>query len=119
MADNVPKKLDGEILSSMQRAEAIFEKARQLSLLCTGTSVEMERILREIYKALSFESSIDPSNLPAKKSITEVLIMKGKEYMIIGQETKSKSKYIAACACFDEALEFARENTELWTLKAI
>lgn len=149
MADNAPKKLDGEILSSMQRAEAIFEKARQLSLLCTGTSVEMERILREIYKALSFESGvipfhmllartfrqcldftsalycyrlvlkIDSSNLPAKKAITEVLIMKGKEYMIIGQETKSKSKYIAACACFDEALEFARENSELWTLKAI
>lgn len=138
-----------EIQSSIQRAEAIFEKARQLSLLATGTSVEMERITREIYKALTFEPNViayhmllartfrqcldftsaiycyrfvlkmDPSNLTAKKSLTEVLLMKGKEYMIVGQETKAKSKFIAACACFDEALEFARENNEIWILKAV
>lgn len=138
-----------DALSSIQRAESIFEKARQLNILSTGSSLEIERIIREIYKALSFDSSpvnyhmllaknyrqsldftsalycyrfvlkMDPSNMLAKKAIIEILTLKGREYMIIGQETKSKSKFIAACACFEEALEFVRENNELWILKAI
>jgi tetratricopeptide (TPR) repeat protein len=138
-----------DIPTSKDRANEFYERAKQLALLSSGSSIEMERILKEIYRALSFESEeilyhllagriyrqcldltsalfcyryilkIDNSNIAARKGLAEILALKGKEYIIKGNEMKSKSKYIAARSCFDEALEFFRENNELWILKAI
>lgn len=138
-----------EVMTSVNRAYRCFDKAKRLALISTGTSLEMERILREIYKAMSFDSDqvpfhltlakvfrqcldltsamfcyrfvlkLDHSNVPARKALAELLALKGKEFMLIGQELNLKSKFIAARAHFDEALEFFRENNDLWILKAI
>lgn len=131
------------------RAKIYFERAKQLSLFSSGTSLELERLLREIYKALSYETddikfylllakvyraNLDitssmfcyryilkqnSSIIAARKFLVELLAIKGKELMTLGREMKWKAKFTAARSCFDEALEYNRENNELWILKSV
>jgi tetratricopeptide (TPR) repeat protein len=138
-----------EVSLPSDRAMLYMERAKHLSLISTGTSIELERQLRELYKSLSYKTDdpkvymlmakvykqnldissamfcyrfvlkLDPGNLTAIKFLVDLLALKGKELMIAGKEMNLKSRFIAARCCFDEALEFNRENYELWVLKAI
>lgn len=141
--------VNGSELLPLDRATLYFERARQLSLFSSGTSLELERLLREIYKALSYENAEtkfylllgkiyklnlditssmfcyrfilkqNQSMIAGRKFLIELLILKGKEYMLMGIEMKWKIKFTAARSCFDEALEYNRENLELWILKSV
>ncbi len=138
-----------EVSLPSDRATLYMERAKHLSMISSGTSIELERQLRELYKSLSYKSDdarvymlmakvykqnldissamfcyrfvlkLDPGNLTATKFLVDLLALRGKELMIVGKEMNWKSKFIAARCCFDEALEFNRENYELWVLKAI
>jgi tetratricopeptide (TPR) repeat protein len=140
--------VNGQLLP-LDRATVYFERAKQLSLFSSGTSLELERLLREIYKALSYENeeikfylllgkiyklNLDitssmfcyrfilkqnSSMIAARKFLIELLVLKGKEYMIMGLDLRWKSKFTSARSCFDEALEYNRENLDLWILKSI
>jgi tetratricopeptide (TPR) repeat protein len=136
-------------LLPIDRAGLYFDRARQLSLFCCGSSLELERLLREIYKALSYDNeevkfylllgkiyklNLDITSamfcyrfilkknsgmIAARKFLIELLVLKGKEYMKMGSDMKWKAKFTAARSCFDEALEYNRENYDLWILKSI
>jgi tetratricopeptide (TPR) repeat protein len=140
--------VNGQLLP-LDRATVYFERAKQLSLFSSGTSLELERLLREIYKALSYENeevkfylllgkiyklNLDitsamfcyrfilkqnSSMIAARKFLIELLVLKGKEYMIMGLDLRWKSKFTSARSCFDEALEYNRENLDLWIMKSI
>lgn len=132
-----------------EKAAVYFDRARTLSLVTSGSSIELERQLKEVYRALSFGSDevayymflgkfyrqsqdlsaalfcyryslkLDPLNVVAKQSLFELLVIKGKELMIMGEKYFWVSKFTAARACFEEAIEFDKENIELWVLKTV
>ena len=138
-----------EELLPIDRAVVYFERAKQLSIFSSGTSLELERLLREIFKALSYNNkepifflllgkiyklNLDitsamfcyrfilkqnQSLLAARKFLIELLVLKGKEYMDMGLKMKWKAKFTAARSCFDEALEYNRENYDLWIMKSV
>lgn len=138
-----------DVTMPKERATVYFERGRQLSLITSGSSIETERILVYLYKALTFDNEhiptymllgktyrvnldltsamfcfrlvlrIEPTNQTAKKSLSELLILKGKELMMLGAELNWKMKFIHARACFDEALDFFRDSDELYILKAV
>jgi tetratricopeptide (TPR) repeat protein len=96
-------------------------RAKDLSLAGGSTSIEQERILRDIYKAISFHPdqvphymflgklyrqalditsaifcfrfvlNIQPSNLQARKQLSELLIVRGQEY--------NYSMCVCVCVC--------------------
>lgn len=131
------------------RSSLYYERAKHLSVISSNTSVELERQLREMYKALSYQSEDvklylllgkiykqnldlssalfcyrfalkkDPSNVVAQKVLVQLLILKGKELMLQAMEMDWLSKYHAARSFFDEALEYARDHEEVLTLKAV
>lgn len=131
------------------RAEKFFEHAKQLSIVGENSSLEVERILRNVYKAVSFvpddfrhymflakmfrisldfTSSIscyryvlrlDPMNISAKRFLSELMVLRGKELMLLAERTNRRSKYFSARSCFEEALEVNREEPSIWVLKAV
>jgi tetratricopeptide (TPR) repeat protein len=132
-----------------QRAAAFLERAKDLSLAGGSTSIEQERILRDIYKAISFHPdqvphymflgkiyrqalditsaifcfrfvlNIQPTNLQARKQLSELLIVRGQELMVVAASVKSQLKFQSSRACFDEALEVAKDDTDAWICKAV
>lgn len=133
----------------IDRANLYYERAKQLSLLSSGTSLELERQLKEIYKAISFyndenkfymllakiyKQNLDitsamfcyrfvlkrePANLAARRFLVDLLILKGKELILHGTRDNWKAKFISARSYFDEAIEYNRENIQLWIYKAV
>ncbi|RYH19952.1 hypothetical protein EON65_25150 [archaeon] len=131
------------------RTALYYERAKQLNLLSSGTSVELERQLREVYKALSYQNEQvrlymllgkiykqnldlssalfcyrlvlkkEPTNPNAQKFLVQLLTLKGKELMTLGIDNDWKAKYISARSLFDEALEYNRDSQELCVLKAV
>eukprot|EP01031_Cornospumella_fuschlensis_P024865 gene24865-30042_t len=131
------------------RTALYYERAKQLNLLSSGTSVELERQLREVYKALSYQNEQvrlymllgkiykqnldlssalfcyrfvlkkEPTNPTAQKYLVQCLTLKGKELMTQGIEGDWKAKFISARSLFDEAIEYNRDSQELCVLKAV
>jgi tetratricopeptide (TPR) repeat protein len=132
-----------------QRAASFFERAKDLHLAGACTSIEQERMLRDLYKAVSFmpdqishymflgkiyrlaldiTSSIfcyrfvlnlQPTNLQARKQLSELLVVRGQELMVVAASVKSMLKFHAARACFDEALDVNKDDTDAWICKSV
>lgn len=133
----------------VDRARFYSERAKHLALISSGTSIESERMLKEIKKAISFVPNdpkdylflakiyrlvldltssmycyryaikLDPHNFTAQRNLSEVLVLRGKEFLIDASKTKVNLYYFAAKSCFDEAILLDRDNLSLYVLKAI
>lgn len=132
-----------------QRSAFFFERAKDLSLAGGSSSIEQERILRDLFKAVSFLPdhiahymflgklfrqalditsaifcyrlvlNLQPTNLQARKQLSELMVVRGQELMVTAASVKSKLKFHSARACFDEALEVNKEDTAAWIYKSI
>jgi tetratricopeptide (TPR) repeat protein len=132
-----------------QRAASFFERAKDLHLSGACTSIEQERMLRDLYKAVSFHPdqishymflgkiyrlalditssifcyrfvlNLQPTNLQARKQLSELLVVRGQELMVVAASVKSMLKFHAARACFDEALEVNKDDTDAWICKSV
>lgn len=132
-----------------QKAAAFIERAKDLSLAGGVSSIEQERILRDIYKAIAlvpdqvahymflgkvyrqalditsaifcyrFVLNLQPINLQARKQLSELLIVRGQELMIVAASVGSLLKFHSARACFDEALEVSKDDADAWICKAV
>ena len=131
------------------RANRCYERAKHIALVGGGSSIELERTLRDVLKALSLQADqvpyylflakiyknalditsaifcyryairLDPKNFQARRFMCELLIIKGKELMTTALRTDSNLRFRSARACFDEALEIERESPSVWVLKAV
>jgi len=140
---------DGEEETPKQRSFRFFERAKQLSLAGSQTSIEQERILKDLYKAISFTPNqinhylflgklyrhcLDitsaifcyrlvlnnaPTNVSAQKHLCELLVLRGQEIMVTAARISSKLKFHSARACFDEALAVNKENRQAWIFKCV
>ena len=131
------------------RSALFFERAKDLNLAGGTSSIEQERILRDLFKAASFLPdhiphymflgkvfrqalditsaifcyrlvlNLQATNLQARKQLSELLVVRGQELMITAAKVKSTLKFHSARACFDEALEVNKEDTEAWICKSV
>lgn len=132
-----------------QRAQVFFDRAKDLNLAGGTSSIEQERILRDLFKAVSlqpdhiphymflgkvFRQALDitsaifcyrlvlnlqATNLQARKQLSELLVVRGQELMVTAAKVRSKLKFHSARACFDEALEVSKEDTNAWICKSV
>lgn len=63
--------------------------------------------------------NLQPTNLQARKQLSELLVVRGQELMVTAIKVKSKLKFHSARACFDEALEVNKEDTDAWIYKTV
>ena len=133
----------------VNRANVLLERAKDLSLAGGNSSIEQERMIRDLYKAISyipdqiphymflgklyrqaldiassifcyrFVLNIQPTNLQARKLLSELLVIRGQEQMVTAASVKSILKFQSARACFDEALEVNKEDTDAWICKSV
>ena len=131
------------------RAQVFFDRAKDLNLAGGTSSIEQERILRDLFKAVSlqpdhiphymflgkvFRQALDitsaifcyrlvlnlqATNLQARKQLSELLVVRGQELMVTAAKVRSKLKFHSARACFDEALEVSKDDTNAWICKSI
>jgi tetratricopeptide (TPR) repeat protein len=140
---------DGKGDLPAHRAAFFYDRAKDLSLTGACSSLEQERMLRDLQKAISFYAdqishymflgklfrqsldiasaifcyrfvlNLQPSNLQVRKQLGELLVVRGQELMVTAAKVESTLKFQAARACFDEALEVNKDDTKAWTLKAV
>lgn len=63
--------------------------------------------------------SLSPDNKAAKRFLSDLLTIRGKEMMIAAQSTSSEYAFRSAKACFEESLLLSRDNAEVRMLKAV
>lgn len=132
-----------------ERSVFYFERAKLLSSSGSGLSIELERILIDTFRAVAlvpnqvhhymflgkiykraadatsaifcyrFIINLDPSDVTARGYLCELLLIRGQELMTIAAKSSSVLKFQAARACFDEVLEYIKDNTRIWVLKCI
>ncbi|KAJ1408994.1 hypothetical protein B484DRAFT_456195 [Ochromonadaceae sp. CCMP2298] len=146
MADKIS---DAEAELPKDRAARFFERSKQLSLVGSSSSIETERILKDIYRAMSFnpnqvnhylflgkiyQHSLDitsaifcyrlvlnqaPAHPSANKHLCDLLVVRGQELMATAAKISSLLKFHQARAHFDEALLIDKERRQAWIFKCI